>query len=237
LTCDPRVVKNPRQIDELTYRELRELSYMGAAVLHPDSIFPVRIDNIPINVRNTFDLSQKGTMIVPRQTGKSVRAVTGIAGKKGFVSIFIEKSMMNNAVGFARKVLSVLEHHGVPIEHMPTGIDTMSLIVEGSYLDDKKLEAVLEEIKGAVAPDHMEVGRDLALIATVGHGMARRKGTASRLFAALAKEDINVMMIDQGSSELNIIVGVRGEDFERAVNAIYTEFFVNTPAQREQANA
>ncbi|MDR1092619.1 MAG: aspartate kinase, partial [Clostridiales bacterium] len=236
LTCDPKIVKNPRPIEELTYRELRELSYMGAAVLHPDSIFPVRNDNIPINVRNTFNPAHKGTMIVPRPAARAVRAVTGIAGKKGFVSVFIEKSLMNNTVGFARRVLSVLERHGVSIEHMPTGIDTMSVVVEERYLEGKKLQTVLDEINAAVAPDQLEVTRDVALIATVGHGMAKRRGTSGRLFSALAKADVNVAMIDQGSSELNIIVGVSGADFEKAINAIYAEFFVNTPAQREAAN-
>jgi aspartate kinase len=237
LTCDPKIVNRPRIIDELTYRELRELSYMGAAVMHPDSIFPVRGTMIPINVRNTFNPTGKGTMIVPRQAGKSVRAVTGIAGKKGFISIFIEKSMMNNMLGFARRVLSVFEHYGVSVEHMPSGIDTLSLVVEEQNLAGGKLQKLLDGIVAAVDPDALDVIHDLAIIATVGHGMARRKGTAGRLFSALAKADVNIMMIDQGSSELNIIVGVTALDFEKAITAVYEEFFVNTPAQREKAHS
>ncbi len=226
LTCDPKIVENPRLIDELTYRELRELSYMGAAVLHPDSIFPVRYNDIPINIKNTFNPSYKGTMIVARQSHKSARTVTGIAGKKGFSNIFVEKSMMNNELGFVRKILSVLENMNISVEHMPSGIDTLSVIVESTALQDR-VSQVKEAISAAVNPDHIEITNDLALIATVGHGMAKRKGTASRLFAALSKADINIKMIDQGSSELNIIIGVETADFEKAINAIYKEFYVH----------
>ena len=227
LTCDPKIVENPRFIEELTYRELRELSYMGAAVLHPDSIFPVRYNDIPINIKNTFNPSYKGTMIVARQSHKTTRTVTGIAGKKGFSNIFIEKSMMNNELGFVRKILSVLENMGVSVEHMPSGIDTLSIIVESSALADK-VPQIKEAIAAAVNPDQLEITNDLALIATVGHGMAKRKGTASRLFGALSKADINIKMIDQGSSELNIIIGVETADFEKAINAIYKEFYVHS---------
>ena len=226
LTCDPKIVEKPKLIDELTYVELRELAYMGAAVLHPDSIFPVRYNDIPINIKNTFNPSYKGTMIVARQSHKTGRTVTGIAGKKGFTNINIEKSMMNNELGFLRKILSVMENMSISVEHIPSGIDTVSIIVETSSLQDRE-DAVREALIAAVDPDEIEFTHDLALIATVGHGMAKRKGTASRLFAALSKADINVRMIDQGSSELNIIVGVDAADFEKAVNSIYKEFYIH----------
>ncbi|MBQ9370284.1 MAG: aspartate kinase [Clostridia bacterium] len=222
LTADPRIVENPRKIPELSYRELRELSYMGANVLHPESIFPVRKANIPINIRNTFEPENPGTMILPGVIQHD-RLITGIAGKKGFVSILIEKSMMNNEIGFTRKLLSVLENLNMSFEHLPSGIDTMNLILSGSEIGGK-LQELIGGIREAVSPDRVEVQSDLALIATVGHGMAYRPGTASRLFTALSRAGVNIKMIDQGSSEMNIIVAVKGDDYERAINAIYEEF-------------
>lgn len=224
MVCDPKIVKGAATIDRLTYKELRELSYMGASVLHPDSIFPVRKSDIPINIKNTFAPLDKGTMIVPSKTyQKSERVVTGIAGKKDFVAIHIEKSMMNSELGFARRALSVLEHYGISVEHMPSGIDTMSLVVEQSNLKGN-LDAVLERLRSVLNPDGLEVVEGLSFIATVGHGMNKRSGTAGRLFGALAKAKVNVRMIDQGSSELNIIVAVDNSDFEKAIQAIYDEF-------------
>ena len=222
LTADPRIVENPRKIPELSYRELRELSYMGANVLHPESIFPVRKANIPINIRNTFEPENPGTMILPGVIQHD-RLITGIAGKKGFVSILIEKSMMNNEIGFTRKLLSVLENLNMSFEHLPSGIDTMNLILSGSEIGGK-LQELIGGIREAVSPDRVEVQSDLALIATVGHGMAYKPGTASRLFTALSRAGVNIKMIDQGSSEMNIIVAVKGDDYERAINAIYEEF-------------
>ena len=222
LTADPRIVENPRKIPELSYRELRELSYMGANVLHPESIFPVRKANIPINIKNTFEPDDPGTMILPGVLQHD-RLITGIAGKKGFVSILIEKSMMNNEIGFTRKLLSVLEDLNMSFEHLPSGIDTMNLILSGSEVGNK-LQELIGGIREAVSPDRVEVQSDLALIATVGHGMAYKPGTASRLFTALSRVGVNIKMIDQGSSELNIIVAVKGDDYERAINAIYEEF-------------
>jgi len=222
LTADPRIVENPRKIPELSYRELRELSYMGANVLHPESIFPVRKANIPINIKNTFEPENPGTMILPGVLQHD-RLITGIAGKKGFVSILIEKSMMNNEIGFTRKLLSVLENLNMSFEHLPSGIDTMNLILSGSEIGGK-LQDLIGGIREAVSPDRVEVQSDLALIATVGHGMAYKPGTASRLFTALSRAGVNIKMIDQGSSELNIIVAVKGDDYERAINAIYEEF-------------
>lgn len=228
LACDPRIVENPQGIKVLSYRELRELSYMGANVLHSDSIFPVKSVNIPINIRNTFRPEDEGTMIVPisryRYTGN---VVTGIAGKKNFTVILIEKSMMNSEIGFTRKVLSVLEENGISFEHMPSGIDTMSLVVDSSALKLGVLDRVLAGIEQAVNPDHVRIYNNIALIATVGHGMSSSIGTSGRLFKALSDANINVRMIDQGSSELNIIVGVADEDCTAAIKAIYREFFGN----------
>lgn len=225
LTADPRIVENPEQIDCLSYKELRELSYMGANVLHPEAIFPVRSAGIPINIKNTFAPAHEGTMIVAdSKLPYDGRPVTGIAGRKGFTTIFIEKSMMNNERGFGRRVLSVLEVRGISFEHMPSGIDTLSIIVSDEEIQGK-LEAVIKDIRKAVQPDSIEILSGLSLIATVGHHMASRKGTAATLFTALSNADINIKMIDQGSSELNIIVGVETEDMEKAINAIYHAFF------------
>ena len=210
LACDPRIVESPRRIKALSYKELRELSYMGANVLHSESIFPVRKANIPIHILNTFRPEDDGTLILPSvYYTPSGSIVTGIAGKKDFTVIFIEKSLMNAQIGFVRKVLSVLEKYGVPVEHIPSGIDTMSVVVESAALKDGKLELILQDIKQAVQPDTLRVTEDIALIATVGHGMSSSVGTSARLFKAMAEASVNVRMIDQGSSELNIIVGVK----------------------------
>lgn len=224
MMCDPKIVKNPKTIESVTYKELRELSYMGAGVLHPEAIFPVRIANISINIKNTFEPDHPGTMIVPsKEYRRNGRIVTGIAGKKNFTVINIEKSMMNSELGFARRALSVLEEHKISIEHMPTGIDTFGLVIENSNIEGK-LDSVIAGLKAVLNPDHIEVLQDLALIATVGHGMSQRKGTAAKLFTALYNADINVRMIDQGSSELNIIIGVDNKDFEKSIEAIYRAF-------------
>ncbi len=226
LVADPRIVDNPKGIKILSYKELRELSYMGASVLHADAIFPVRRARIPINIRNTFAPNDDGTMIVPSEMynhdGNSI--ITGIAGKKNFTVIFIEKSMMNSEIGFARKVLSVMESHGIPMEHMPSGIDTLSVVVDGNLVKGDVLDAVCTEIQELVQPDFMRVMTNISLVATVGHGMARKAGISARLFSALAREQINIQLIDQGSSELNIIVGVADSDYEKCIRAIYREF-------------
>ena len=228
LACDPRIVESPRRIKALSYKELRELSYMGANVLHSESIFPVRKANIPIHILNTFRPEDDGTLILPSvYYTPSGSIVTGIAGKKDFTVIFIEKSLMNAQIGFVRKVLSVLEKYGVPVEHIPSGRDTMSVVVESAALKDGKLELILQDIKQAVQPDTLRVTEDIALIATVGHGMSSSVGTSARLFKAMAEASVNVRMIDQGSSELNIIVGVKNEDCEKCIKAIYREFFGN----------
>lgn len=226
LIADPRIVKNPKSIETITYKELRELSYMGASVLHEDAIFPVRKAGIPINIRNTNAPQDKGTLIVEGTCRKPKYTVTGIAGTDGFAAITIEKAMMNSEVGFCRKVLEVFEAHNISIEHMPSGIDTMTIFVHKDEFIDKE-QQVLAGIHKAVDPDHIDLESDLALIAIVGRGMKSNRGTAGRIFSALAHAHINVKMIDQGSCELNIIVGVKHDDFKTAIRALY-EIFVLT---------
>ena len=230
MKCDPRIVSNPEIMELITYKELRELSYMGANVLHPESIFPVRKNDIPIHIRNTFNPSAKGTMIVPTKkyfSGAYERAdsiVTGIAGKRDFIAVNIEKSMMKSDISFVRKVLEVIERNGLCIEHLPSGIDTLSVILDSSDHNDEALDRVVDGIKEVCNPDTIDIDRNLALIAIVGHGMNRRKGTATKVCSSLANADVNIRMIDQGSSELNIIVGVENKDYEAAITALYNEF-------------
>ena len=226
LVTDPRIVENPVPIDIITYRELRELSYMGASVLHEDAIFPVRSEGIPINIRNTNCPEDKGTMIVGDTCSKSEYIITGIAGKKGFVAVSIDKDMMNAEVGFCRKALQAFEENGISIEHMPSGIDTMTVFVHQAEFEGKE-QQVISSIRRLTHPDVIDLEADLALIAVVGRGMKSTRGTAGRIFSALAHADINVKMIDQGSSELNIIIGVSNDDFEQAIKAIY-DIFVET---------
>ena len=223
LVTDPRIVKNPQPIETITYRELRELAYMGASVLHDEAIFPVRSEGIPINIRNTNDPSAPGTMIVDSTCKKPKYTITGIAGKKGFATINIEKDRMNSEIGFGRKVLSVFEENGISFEHIPSGIDTMSVVVHQDGFEEKE-QKVLAGIHRSVKPDLLNVEPDIALIAVVGRGMRSTRGTAGRIFSALAHANVNIIMIDQGSSELNIIIGVSNEDFERAIRAIYDIF-------------
>lgn len=218
---DPRVVPGARRIEEVTYQELRELSYMGAKVLHDEAIFPVLEPGIPINIRNTKDPAAPGTMIVAQREAKDL--ICGIAGSKGFTMINIEKTLMNRELGFARRVLSVLEEHGVSFEHMPTGIDTISLIVRDEALAHHGA-AVLRGIERACQPDRVALAPGLAIIATVGQGMNHHIGIAATLCAALAEAKVNLRVIDQGSSEMNIIIGVEESDFEIAVRAIYDAF-------------
>jgi len=225
LMVDPRIVEDPKPIEVITYRELRELSYMGASVLHEDAIFPVKVARIPINIKNTNRPDDGGTFIVP--TEKSLKqpssVVTGIAGRKGLRLIHLEKDMMNQEIGFGLRVLQVIADMGISFEHLPSGIDTMCVVLSGADIEGKEDE-LIARIKESANPDYIAIEDALALIAVVGRGMAGTPGTASRVFQALAKEDINIRMIDQGSSELNIIVGVGEPDFEKAIRAIYTEF-------------
>ncbi|MCI8293337.1 MAG: aspartate kinase [Hespellia sp.] len=225
LVADPRIVPNPKSIETITYHELRELSYMGASVLHEDAIFPVRKAGIPINIRNTNAPEDKGTLIVESTCRQPKYTITGIAGTDGFVSVTVEKAMMNSEIGFCRKVLSVFEDNDISIEHMPSGIDTMTIFVHKDKFEEKE-QKVIAGIHKAVDPDHIELESDLALIAIVGRGMRATRGTAGRIFSALAHANINVKMIDQGSSELNIIVGVHHADFKSAIRALYDIFVV-----------
>lgn len=226
LIADPRIIENPKGIDIITYGELRELSYMGFNVLHEDAIFPVRKEGIPINIRNTNKPEDEGTWIVGHTCKKAKYTITGIAGKKGFASINIEKDMMNAEVGFGRKVLQVFEEYDISFEHMPSGIDTLNVMVHQSEFVDKE-QNILSGINKAVSPDNVDIQSDLALIAVVGRCMKSQRGTVGRIFAALAHANVNVRMIDQGSSEQNVIIGVANEDFETAIKAIYT-IFVDT---------
>ena len=229
MTCDPRTVPHASVIDILTYKELRELSYMGANVLHPESIFPVRKANIPIHILNTFNPNAHGTKIVPTEEfllGKYQRAkktpITAIAGKKHFFSLYIDKSMMNSEIGFARRVLSCFEKYNVSIEHIPSGIDSMTVVFES--VEDDVANKLLSDIQNEVKPDHISLTKDVALIAIVGHGMKERPGTAARAITRLSNADINLKMIDQGASEINIILGVSDDDYERALIALNGEF-------------
>ncbi len=223
LMADPKCIDNPKPISKITYKELRELSYMGATVLHEDSIFPVRYSKIPINIKNTNRPEDKGTFIVPQTDEISLDVITGIAGKTGFSTIRIEKDMMNSELGFGRRVLQVLEEHGISFEHFPSGIDTMTVVV-GTKEIQKKRGDILAGICKMVNPENIVVEENLALIAIVGRGMVKAKGTAARIFTALAESGVNIRMIDQGSCELNIIVGVDSNDYITALRAIYNEF-------------
>lgn len=226
LAADPRIVENPVGINMITYRELRELSYMGASVLHEDAIFPVRSAGIPINIKNTNKPKDEGTWIVESTCHKPEYVITGIAGKKGFCAVSITKALMNAEIGFGRKVLQAFEENDISFEHMPSGIDTMTVVVhEDEFIPNE--QKVVSAIHRYSDPDAVDIESDLALIAVVGRGMRSTRGTAGRIFAALSHANVNVRMIDQGSSELNIIIGVENEDFEKAIKAIY-DIFVMT---------
>ena len=223
LVTDPRIVKDPKVITTITYKELRELSYMGATVLHEDAIFPVRKSGIPINIKNTNHPEDPGTMIVENTCKQSEFTITGVAGKKGFVSINIEKDQMNSEIGFGRRALQAFEESGISFEHMPSGIDTLSVFVHKPEFEGKE-QQVLAAIHRLTNPDSIEIDSDVALIAVVGRSMKSNHGVAARIFAALAHNHINIKMIDQGSSELNIIIGISNNDFENAIKAIYDIF-------------
>ena len=224
MMADPRIIENPKPISYITYRELRELSYMGATVLHEDAVFPVRLMGIPINIKNTNKPDDAGTMIVSEAPANDDGPViTGIAGKKNFSVITIEKDMMNQELGFGRRMLEAIEKNKISFEHLPSGIDTMSVVVAESNLVGKREQVILDICK-AVDPDHIAIEDGVALIAVVGRRMVSSHGTAAKIFSAISKENVNIRTIDQGSSELNIIIGVRNEDFERAMRAIYKAF-------------
>lgn len=224
LMADPRIVKDPKPISTVSYKELRELSYMGASVLHEDAIYPARIANIPINIRNTNEPGNPGTMITSEPAKlEEGQIIAGIAGSKDFTVITMYKALLSSERGFIRKMSGVLEDFDIPIEHIPSGVDTLSVVISNKQLGGK-LEDILDEFERQLKPDHMEVSDDIALIATVGAGMSLRTGVSAKLFTALAEKKVNIRMIDQGSSEMNIIVGVENKDFEKAIRAIYGAF-------------
>ena len=224
MMADPRIIDDPCSIKTITYRELRELSYMGATVLHEDAIFPVRYAEIPINIRNTNDPRAEGTMIVAEtKEFDTEKVVTGVAGKKGFSVITIEKDMMNSEIGFARKVLEVLEENGISFEHLPSGIDNMSIVLSTQCIEGRR-DKIISSIRRAVEPDSITIEDELALVAVVGRAMVKAKGTAARVFDAISNAGVNIRMIDQGSSEISIIVGIEEHDFDKALRAIYSEF-------------
>lgn len=220
LMADPNLIPNPKPISHITYTELRELAYLGATVMHEDAVFPVKDVGIPINIRNTNAPADPGTMISARCAGVTAGAITGIAGKPGYSSICLEKDMMNAEVGFGLKVLSVLARHGILFEHMPTGIDTMSVIVPTASLAPCR-EAVLQELREAVSPDSLTVDDGLALIVLAGHGMTEHIGMAARVLGVVSEAHVNLKMIDMGSRELSLILAVREKDYETAIRAIY----------------
>ena len=224
LMADPRIVKDPKPISTVSYKELRELSYMGASVLHEDAIYPARIANIPINIRNTNEPENPGTMITSEPAKlEEGQIIAGIAGSKDFTVITMYKALLSSERGFIRKMSGVLEDFDIPIEHIPSGVDTLSVVISNKQLGGK-LEDILDEFERQLKPDHMEVSDDIALIATVGAGMSLRTGVSAKLFTALAEKKVNIRMIDQGSSEMNIIVGVENKDFDKAIRAIYGAF-------------
>lgn len=223
LMADPRIISEPKPINSISYMELRELSYMGASVLHEDAIYPAKVANIPINIRNTNRPDDPGTMITSEPKVDPDQIVSGIAGKRGFTVIGVYKSHLASEKGFIRKLAGIMEDNDITIEHLPTGIDTMSVVIDKKMLNGK-LDEIVEQMQNQLKPDTLDVVEDMALIATVGAGMAARKGTSASLFTALAEAGVNVRMIDQGSSEMNIIVGVEDKDFETAIKAIYKAF-------------
>ncbi len=224
LMADPRIVENPREISRITYAELRELSYMGATVLHEDAMFPVHKVGIPTIIRNTNFPEHPGTLISLTLPVEPIEpTITGIAGHKGFSVVALEKAMMNGEIGFGRRVLQIFEEYGISFEHMPSGIDSLSVVVSGEALAPCR-EAIVRRIAEEVAPDTLTIHDNMSIIATVGRGMVNNCGSAARVFSAMSRAGINVRMIDQGSSELSIIVGVDDADFEKTIQAIYAEF-------------
>ena len=226
LMADPRIVKNPKQIETISYKELRELSYMGASVLHEDAIYPARMANVPINIRNTNDPEDPGTMITAESQVDSDNGggiITGIAGSKDFTVLALYKNMMSSERGFVRRILGILDDYDINFEHLPSSIDTVSVVMSKKALGDR-LDEVLEAFRQRLQPDSIDVFENIALIATVGHRMTYRPGVSAKLFNALGEAKVNIRMIDQGSSEMNIIVGVENKDFEKAIRAIYDTF-------------
>lgn len=222
LMADPRIVDDPLPIKNISYIELRELSYMGASVMHEDAVFPARMSDIPINIRNTNLPEDPGT-VISNDGPDDGSIISGIAGKRDFTVISIYKNMMNNEVGFVRKALAIVEDAGVSFDHIPTGIDSLSMVIAGSELEDK-LEDILEAFRVQLKPDDINVEEGIAMIAIVGRRMFRSVGTSARICGALASNGVNIRMLNQGTGEINVIVGVEAADFEKAIRAVYKEF-------------
>jgi len=223
LMADPRIVDDPLPIKDISYMELRELSYMGASVMHEDAVFPARMSDIPINIRNTNQPEDPGTVISNGKGGDEGSIISGIAGKRDFTVISIYKNMMNNEVGFVRRALAIVEDAGVSFDHIPTGIDSLSMVIASAELEDK-LDDILEAFKVQLKPDDISVEDGIAMIAVVGRRMFRSVGTSARICGALASNGVNIRMLNQGTGEINVIVGVEAADFEMAIRAIYAEF-------------
>ena len=220
LMADPRIVDNPKPIEYISYMELRELSYMGASVLHDEAVFPVRLAGIPINIRNTNAPEDPGTIITTESSYDNDKLFSGIAGKQPFTVITVYKNMMNKEVGYVRRALTVLEDLGISFDHIPTGIDSLSVVIESAALEDN-LDEVLKEFEQRLHPDEINVIPDIAMIAVVGMGLVRNIGVAAKITKALSDAGINIRMLNQGTSEINVIIGVESQDFKKASRAIY----------------
>ena len=224
LAADPRIVEKPRSIKRITFDEMRELSYMGASVLQEEAIFPVREANIPIQIKNTNDPEARGTVIRESAAKRELEhLITGIAGKKDFLAVHIQKAHMSSAVGFVRRALSVFERYGVSVEHIPTGVDSFGIVVNGADVKDT-IYSIVNDLQQELKPDSVNIVDQLSLISVVGRNMSRRAGTSGRIFGALGEAGINIRMITQSSQEISIIMGVNNSDFDRAIRVIYDKF-------------
>ncbi len=224
LTADPRIVHNPRPIENVTYAELRELSYMGAEVLHEETVFPVRQKKIPLYIKNTNDIDSRGTLILEsfeeNDREKQSHFITGISGKKNYSIFTLAKSRMNDTPGYVRKTLEIFEEHGITIEHIPSSIDSFSIVVSSSAVENYAHE-IIARITDELKPDSLKVANEISLIAVVGRKLAANIGIAGRIFTVLGENDINIRMIEQGADEINIIVGVEDKDFAKAIRVLY----------------
>ena len=236
LSADPRIVDDPRTIHRITFDEMRELSYMGASVLQEEAIFPVREVGIPIQIKNTNDPEARGTVI--RETAaerEREHLITGIAGKKDFMSVHIQKAHMSNSVGFLKRALAIFERYGVSVEHVPTGVDSFGVVVNGADVKDS-IYSITSDLQHELKPDSISVIDKLALISVVGRNMSRRAGTSGRIFGVLGEAGINIRMITQSSKEISIILGVNNDDFKRAIGVIYENFVANEMVTAENAD-
>jgi aspartate kinase len=224
MTADPRIVDNPRPIENVTFAELRELSYMGADVLHEETVFPVRQKSIPLYIKNTNDMNARGTLIMEsfdeEEENKTSHFITGISGKKNFSIITIAKSRMNDEIGYVRRALEVFERFEIPIEHIPSSIDSFSVVVASSYIESCMHE-LIAALNTALTPDSIKIDNEISLIAIVGRKLASNIGIAGKIFTALGENDINIKMIEQGADEINIIIGVNDRNFKKTIRVLY----------------